>query len=288
MTPTHKHADGGLYRLLATDVSGKDEGEEWVDGVLYQCCITAKTFWTSTRRFADRFTEIRPGTTRTYRHNLWQDEEFVGAFVFSITEVDDLRSLFIKGKPPTNPNVDPNIFKHVKDVLGAQVEIISKGLHRVDAPIDFLGDVMAFHRKFNQQREDKSNVLPQALYDFRQDFHIEEASEYRDVGEGIYLILDTAFAAGRSLTSEEREQVTDAVADQLDALCDLLFVLMGTVDLQFDRHIFQEAWRRVVRANMAKVKAVPTGDDRSHRDATFDIVKPDGWLAPDHTDLITL
>jgi len=47
---------------------------------------------------------------------------------------------------------------------------------------------------------------------------------------------------------------------------------------------FVEAWERVHRANMSKVRAEKTGD--SKRGSTFDVVKPSGWTAPDLTDLV--
>jgi len=47
---------------------------------------------------------------------------------------------------------------------------------------------------------------------------------------------------------------------------------------------FVEAWDRVHRANMSKVRAEKAGD--SKRGSKFDVVKPSGWTAPDLTDLV--
>jgi predicted HAD superfamily Cof-like phosphohydrolase len=61
----------------------------------------------------------------------------------------------------------------------------------------------------------------------------------------------------------------------LDALVDICFVAMGTAYKHgWD---FNEAWRRVVQANMNKVLA-PEGK--------WKIQKPPFWLPPDHTDLV--
>jgi hypothetical protein len=67
--------------------------------------------------------------------------------------------------------------------------------------------------------------------------------------------------------------------------------VLGTADLQFGRKAFFEAWRRVVTANMAKVRVEVKEDGERNcadtgRVAKFDIGKPAGWVAPDHRDLV--
>lgn len=120
--------------------------------------------------------------------------------------------------------------------------------------MDMFGDVKAFHEKFGQvydgppirRLNDESEVL------FRHDFLTEEVSEH-----------------GKALANGHP-------ADQLDALVDICFVAMGTAYKHgWD---FEEAWRRVVAANMNK-QSVTTG-------GKFKISKPDGWVAPDHSDLV--
>ena len=67
--------------------------------------------------------------------------------------------------------------------------------------------------------------------------------------------------------------------DAVDAVIDLCVVAVGTL------HAFgvdaREAWRRVQEANMAKVPG--SNPSRPNRFGLPDLVKPDGWLAPDHT-----
>lgn len=284
MIPTHRHADGGLYRLAAVDIAGKDEGE-WVDGVLYQCVIDGRVRWTSKRRFDERFKSIPRGDTKHGRINLFEDHEVVASFVFAVTEVDDIRHLLIKGKPVGEGD---ELFQHVRRVLVAQAEIMSQGLHRDTAPlVDFLGDVITFHRKFAQYpHPGPTHALPKDLFEFRAKFHLEESQEYKDEGDAIYAIAENTLTLGQPFTEAENEAIIKHLANQLDAICDTLFVVFGTVDIQFDRHILYEAWRRVMAKNMQKVRAYAEGDDRSKRDAKFDIVKPAGWTPPDHTDLI--
>lgn len=49
---------------------------------------------------------------------------------------------------------------------------------------------------------------------------------------------------------------------------------------------FLEAWSRVQLANMSKVRA--TSAEQSKRGSTHDVVKPPGWVAPSHTDLVEI
>lgn len=111
-------------------------------------------------------------------------------------------------------------------------------------------DIKAFHEKFGLQYDGPPRDLPKELASFRIGFIFEELDE---------LI------------------VAENKTDQLDALVDLCYVVMGTAYLQgFD---FQAAWDRVHAANMAKVRGP------SARSQAFDVIKPEGWTAPDLSDL---
>jgi predicted HAD superfamily Cof-like phosphohydrolase len=112
-------------------------------------------------------------------------------------------------------------------------------------------DIVDFHEKFGLQYEGPARSLPQDLSSFRLNFMIEETDEY--------------------ILAEKR-------ADQLDALVDLVYVAMGTAYLHgFD---FEEAWRRVHEANMAKVRGP------SQRSGEYDVIKPEGWKPPYLGDLV--
>ena len=74
----------------------------------------------------------------------------------------------------------------------------------------------------------------------------------------------------------------DDLEGQFDALIDLIYFAMGTAYLQgFD---FNEGMSRVQEANMAKVLAGSAED--SKRGFKRDVVKPEGWTAPDLGDLV--
>ena len=66
------------------------------------------------------------------------------------------------------------------------------------------------------------------------------------------------------------------------ALVDLVYVAIGTAHLHgFD---FEEAWRRVHHANMQKIRT--PNAEASTRGSKHDVIKPEGWEPPSHTDLV--
>lgn len=125
-------------------------------------------------------------------------------------------------------------------------------------------DVADFHYKYGIQYEGPCRHLPAELYTFRLLRLKEELEEYNKA-------FDESCLEG-----------------SLDALVDLIYIALGNAHLHgFTPEKFNEAWRRVHVANMAKELSHPgnpgkygkLGDKR-------DIVKPPGWKAPDHSDLV--
>lgn len=85
---------------------------------------------------------------------------------------------------------------------------------------------------------------------------------------------------------EELTEMKDAdnADDVVDALIDLCVVAIGTLDLlQIDP---QRAWDRVLKANM--LKQVGVKETRPQDGSLPDLVKPEGWRAPNHEDNIGL
>ena len=80
---------------------------------------------------------------------------------------------------------------------------------------------------------------------------------------------------------EELQELSKAIhtgklEETLDALVDIVYVAIGTAYLSgFD---FNEAWNRVHRANMKKVRCAT-------KRSPIDIVKPLGWKPPNLKDL---
>lgn len=74
-------------------------------------------------------------------------------------------------------------------------------------------------------------------------------------------------------------------ADRLDALVDLIYFAMGAIKrLSKNKRAFSEAWKRVHAANMKKVRASKSNPGK--RNDKNDAVKPEGWTAPDLSDLV--
>lgn len=120
--------------------------------------------------------------------------------------------------------------------------------------------VREFQRKFNQGYAGPPRELPASVASLRKKLTLEESTE-------LVLAIDRG-----------------ELDEQLDALVDLLYVLIGTaVQLGVDR-VLAEAFWRVHQANMKKV-LVPSRLE-SKRDSAWDIVKPEGWSKPDLSDLV--
>lgn len=139
-------------------------------------------------------------------------------------------------------------------------------------------DVFDLTKKFNEKNympSQKISEWPDDFHVFRMKFMEEELNEY------------------------SKAYIDNDHAGMLDALCDLVYVAVGTAYLYgWD---FNEAFRRVHRANMEKTRAYvpPYSTDPevireaferakslSKRNSAYDIVKPEGWVAPVLNDLV--
>lgn len=206
--------------------------------------------------------------------------EVVANFSFKVEEVGDVRTMLIRAAEFDNGKIPPTDLQWIKRVLLAQAQMVSKGLHVRDHDFpDLLGDVNAFHAKFGLEYLGKVRLLPEDLHDFRTKFHEEETTEYKDEYPKL---LD-------GIERKDRRDIISSLEKQLDGLCDAVWVLLGTADLQFGRKAFFEAWKRVATANMKKIKKIVEEDQQhedSGREPKYDVVKPAGWVAPDHRDLV--
>lgn len=156
-------------------------------------------------------------------------------------------------------------------VIGDNVNRIANTIRAMS--FDPVADVAEFHKKFDIEYKGPPRFLPDDLSDFRSDFLSEELREYNDHHLGAWTL---------SRPGNSPEIVEEALENQLDALCDLMYVALGNSHLQgFD---FREAWRRVHAANMTKVRAQSAAD--SKRGSAFDVIKPPGFVPPSHIDLV--
>lgn len=119
-------------------------------------------------------------------------------------------------------------------------------------------DIKDFHEKFGLRRDEKPGPLNEELQDFRIKFLKEELQEYID-----------------------SVNIND-MHGAFDALIDLVYVALGTAYLHGFQ--FDDGWELVHAANMKKVRAERA--DESKRGTQYDIVKPEGWVAPDLSKLL--
>ena len=158
----------------------------------------------------------------------------------------------------------------VRQLLHRMIDIVPGQLFR---------DVATFHDKFAlPPTRDHEHRLPEDVLKFRIKFLYEELEEYCTAVGAVVVV-----GSGPDDVVVESPEEFDA-EKALDALVDLCYVALGTAFLH--RFPFNEAWARVQEANMAKVRAVGSDDPLSVRKHSADVVKPVGWKAPTHKDLL--
>lgn len=123
-------------------------------------------------------------------------------------------------------------------------------------------DIGLMHNKFGFYEKIDAMDGPKlkALLEFRINFLEEEIRELREAFE-----------------SNDHDEIVDAHID-------LCVVAIGTLDL-FDVDV-NEAWNKVLEANMAKRAGIKEG--RPNPLNLPDLLKPPGWRAPSHSDNIGL
>ena len=83
---------------------------------------------------------------------------------------------------------------------------------------------------------------------------------------------------------EELDEYIDAETkeDELDALLDLVIFAIGTAERQGMLDVFEEGYKRVMHANCLK----QVGKNAKRNNFSVDLIKPQGWQAPDLSDLV--
>ncbi len=144
----------------------------------------------------------------------------------------------------------------------------------MDIP-NLVEDIARFRAKFPWDGEfyqGKPRLLPEDQMQFWMNFIDEERREWITHSE------DAAI-------TEDPGKIAYHLGEMLDAGVDVIYVVLGVLQRQGMLPMFYEAWRRVHEANMAKVCA--NGDaSLSARGNAWDVIKPAGWVAPVHTDLV--
>lgn len=121
-------------------------------------------------------------------------------------------------------------------------------------------DVLEFQTKFGVPMAKQPSMLDPQTFKFRAAFIQEELDE---------MIRDHALGD---------------LCGVADALVDLAYVLHGTVLMMGLGDSWNDLWSEVQKANMSKVRA--TNKDDSKRGSSLDVIKPKGWIAPDHSKIL--
>lgn len=137
--------------------------------------------------------------------------------------------------------------------------------------MNWVADMAAMHQKFGVNpvlREFDKDKL-EAFLKFRIDFLQEELDEMR-----------------KAVVDHQAGKIDAAKAgdDIVDALIDLCVVAIGTLDA-YDVNAYT-AWDRVFDKNMEKEVGIKPS--RPNPLGLPDLIKPEGWAAPTHSDNVGL
>ena len=117
-------------------------------------------------------------------------------------------------------------------------------------------DVLAFHEKFGVPMRTSPGMIAYTDIEYKLKHILEEVTEAFE-------------AAGQS----------DLVT-LVDSLVDVVYVAIGAaLNLGVNPETWQRCWDLVQAANMAKVRV--DRPEQSKRNHPWDIVKPEGWVAPE-------
>lgn len=141
-----------------------------------------------------------------------------------------------------------------------------------------LADVLDFQEQMGHAYQGGPRVPERDLVLFRLNFLGEEL---RELGAALGVKVSVSCLPVEDVTSLTGLTRSQTLADALDALVDLSYVLLGTVLQLGLGRVYDEAWRRVHCANLLKVAG-----KKASRGFAKDVVKPSGWQAPDLKDLI--
>jgi predicted HAD superfamily Cof-like phosphohydrolase len=133
-------------------------------------------------------------------------------------------------------------------------------------------DVRDFHLKYSQIVSSTPSLLTKRKSAERANFLLEELQEYATAaGLRISVRLDTATGeVGLNFAPDPR--IEPDLAEQADALVDLVYVAKGTAVM--NGLPWKALWDDVQGANMRKVPGV------TKRGNAMDVTKPPGWVGP--------
>lgn len=140
----------------------------------------------------------------------------------------------------------------------------------MESKIDWAQMVKEFQDKFEEPKTPTSRAEWANLITHRTNLVHEEIGEYYNAMYGVL--------AG--MKEEDDGKVAESKTEMLDAICDIMYILIGTANLMGFN--LPEAFKRVHESNMAKVWS----DGLPHRNAAGKVMKPLGWKPPVLGDLV--
>jgi len=170
-----------------------------------------------------------------------------------------------------------------------------------------LRDVSDFHIKFGFEPFKSLNHMPDTLVKFRELFIVEEATEifwadaeanWPGLLDGFidlaYVAIGNFYLSGSGVSWQydlPRPMLMSEFSDLSDGVQKPSWAPSYTLGLANSCRQqaiirgwnFDAGWNRVHAANISKVRAV---DKSGKRKSTWDVVKPEGWVAPDLSDLV--
>jgi len=152
--------------------------------------------------------------------------------------------------------------------------------HYAHAPEELFQDVAQFHSKFGLDYKGPPRELPFEFDAFRTMFIAEELAEYITTDKEAQNSI--IMACQRAFNGSLREHDRPTLEKKFDALIGIVYVALGAAYLH--GFPFDPGWARVHEANMRKVLAAKVED--SARNSAHDVVKPEGWVSPDLSDLV--
>jgi predicted HAD superfamily Cof-like phosphohydrolase len=158
------------------------------------------------------------------------------------------------------------------EALNALIDVVDH-LNKSRSDFESVGD---FHARFGLPVTIANLSVPAPIteeaYNFRLKFLLEELTELF-AGYGLMLEAKVTKTAGQD--DQDLPQIADA-------LVDLVYVALGTAHMH--KLPWPELFAEVQRANMSKKRAESDGE--SKRGSSLDVVKPEGWKAPDITGVL--
>lgn len=171
------------------------------------------------------------------------------------------------------------------------------------SPNKMVRDIIQLYTKHGFKEPPRPSMMDKDLLKMRLNFILEEFVELVTAcGHDLdFRIIDKGTAPNSDINVKEIAiSVEDFEEDPapekiIDALVDLLVVTIGNCYLfgllnvhenpvnifGEQQTILDEAWDRVQRANLQKERGLV-----SKRGHEMDLVKPEGWKPPDHSDLV--